>query len=210
MINKRLTAIIVGALAINLLLFIIMERMAAPQPILLSSSNDTLSVDFVRLKRTPPPPQVKQRVKPPEKKQQRLLTPTMDIPSPKPIRVKNLTMKVPRMDLSMNISGVPFHGEMGAAGMSGLREAIPVVRIPPLYPPRALSRQIEGRVKIEFTVSEEGKVINPIVVAAKPKGIFNRAALRAIRKWKFNKKLVDGVAVKWQTVQTIIFKMNRS
>jgi len=109
----------------------------------------------------------------------------------------------------MNISGVPFKGEMGG-GMGGLREAIPLVRISPLYPPRALSRRIEGRVKIEFTVSEEGKVINPIVVAAKPKGVFNRAALRAIRKWKFNKRLVDGLPVQWQTVQTIIFQMDKS
>jgi len=209
MMNKRLIVIVLGALVINLLLFIIMERMSAQKPVLLSKANDTLSVDFVRLKRTPPTPQVKQRVKPPEK-QKPLITPNMDIPSPKPVKVKDLTMKMPRMDLAMNISGVPFKGEMGAGSMSGLREAIPLVRISPLYPPRALSRRVEGRVKIEFTVSEEGKVINPIVVAAKPKGIFNRAALRAIRKWKFNKRLVNGQAVQWQTVQTIIFKMDKS
>lgn len=202
-------AIVLGALIINLVLFIIMERMSAQQPILLSSANEVLSVDFIRLKRTPPPPQVKQRVKPPEKKQL-LLTPKMDIPSPKPVRVKQLTMKTPRMDLAMNISGVPFEGEMGAGGMGGLREAIPLVRIPPLYPPSALSRRIEGRVRIEFTVSEEGKVINPVVVAAKPKGTFNRAALRAIRRWKFNKRLIDGKAVQWQSVQTIIFQMDNS
>lgn len=209
MINKRLATIVLGALVINLLLFIIMERMSAQRPVLLTKANDILSVDFVRLKRTPPPPQLKQRVKPPEK-QKPLITPNMDIPSPKPVRVKDLTMKLPRLDLAMNISGVPFKGEMGAGSIGGLREAIPLVRIPPLYPPSALSRRIEGRVKIEFTVSEEGKVINPIVVAAKPKRIFNRAALRAIRKWKFNKRLVDGQPVKWQTVQTIIFQMDKS
>ena len=209
MINKRITAIILGALTINLVLFIIMERMSAQQPIVLSSANEVLSVDFVRLKRTPPPPQVKQRIKPPEKQQQ-LLTPKMDIPSPKPVRVRQLTMEAPRMDIAMNISGVPFEGEMGAGDMGGLREAIPLVRIPPLYPPSALSRRIEGRVKIEFTVSEEGKVINPVVVAAKPQGIFNRAALRAIRRWKFNKRMIDGKAVQWQSVQTIIFQMDKS
>jgi protein TonB len=110
----------------------------------------------------------------------------------------------------MNISGTPFKGEMGTGGMGGLQEAIPLVRIPPLYPPRALSRRIEGRVKIEFTVSEEGKVQNPVVVAAKPKGVFDRAALRAIRRWKFNKRLVDGQPVKWQTAQTIIFQIDKS
>ncbi len=210
MITKRVAVIVFGALLINLLLFIIMERMSAQQPVVLSSVSEVLSVDFVRLKRTPPPPQIKRRVKPPQKKQQPLLTPKMDIPSPKPIHVKDLSMKTPRMDLALNISGVPFEGEMGGGGMGGLREAIPLVRISPLYPPKALSRKIEGRVKIEFTVSEDGTVINPIVVASKPRGIFNRAALRAIRKWKFNKRLVNGVPVQWKTVQTIIFQMDKS
>lgn len=210
MMDKRLSVIILGALAINLVLFIIMERMASQQPVLLAKANDVISIDFVRLKYKPPPPQVKQRVKPPKKQQKRLLTPKMDVPSPKPVRVKNLNIKTPRLDLAMNISGVPFTGEMGAGGMGGLQEAIPLVRIPPLYPPSALSRRIEGRVRIEFTVSEEGRVLNPVVVAAKPKGVFNRAALRAIRRWKFNKRLIDGQPVQWQTVQTIIFRMDKS
>ncbi len=207
--NKRLTYIIVGALLINLALFIVMERMSAQQPIMLTNANEILSVDFVRLKRTPPPPEVKQRVKPP-KKQALLSTPQLSVPSPKPMHIKDLTMTMPRMDIPMTISGVPFKGAMGAGGIGSLQEAIPLVRISPLYPPSALSRKIEGRVKIIFTVNEEGKVLNPKVIASKPKGIFDRAALRAIRKWKFNKRLEEGEAVQWQTVQTIIFQMDKS
>jgi protein TonB len=209
MIDKRIVAIIAGALVINLLLFIVMERMSAQQPVMLANANEVLSVDFVRLKRTPPPPEVKQRVKPP-KKQELLTTPQMNVPSPRPMHIRDLTMTMPRMDIPMTISGVPFKGAMGAGGMGTLQEAIPLVRISPLYPPSALSRKIEGRVKIVFTVTEEGKVLNPVVIASKPKGIFDRAALRAIRKWKFNKRLEEGEAVQWQTVQTIIFQMDKS
>lgn len=210
MINKRSTTVIAGAMTVNLMLFIIMERMSSQPPVILSGDKPPLSVDFVRLKRTPPPPSIKQRVTPPEKREQPVTTPTLDVPSPKPIRVQDMTVKTPRLDLAMNISGVPFRGEMGSGDLGALREAVPLVRIPPLYPPNALSRRIEGRVKIVFTVAEDGTVVDPVVVEAKPEGIFNSAALRAIRKWKFNKRLVDGRPVQWQTVQTIIFQMEKS
>lgn len=210
MIDNRVITIVLGALVINLLLFIVMERMSAQQPDILNLNNEVLSVDFVRLKRTPPPPEVNQRVKPPEKIQELLLTPQMQVPSPKPMHIQDLTMKMPRINIPMNISGVPFKGTMGAGDIGGFQEAVPLVRIPPLYPPSALSRKLEGRVKIVFTVTEDGKVIDPVVIAAKPSGIFDQAALRAIRKWKFNKRLVDGNPVQWQSVQTIIFHMDKS
>jgi protein TonB len=48
---------------------------------------------------------------------------------------------------------------------------------------------------VEFTISAAGTVKDPFVIAAKPSSIFNRAALRAIRKWKYNPKTEDGEPV---------------
>ena len=70
-----------------------------------------------------------------------------------------------------------------------------------------MSRHIEGWVKIEFTVTPEGNVSDPNVVAAEPEGIFDDAALNAIRKWKFKEKIVDGRAVAQKAVQTLKFKL---
>lgn len=208
--TRRLYCIGGGALLINSLLFVLMERMSAQQPVNLTAPPSVLAIDFVRLKRQPEPPKIKPREKPPEKKQQPdLLQPDMPIPRPQPLQVKDINMSMPRLDLSMDVTGTPFSGEMSAGGFNGLSEAIPLVRTAPLYPPSALSRRIEGKVKILFTVTEDGAVMNPKVIQADPPHVFDSSALRAIRKWKFRKKMVDGQPVSWQSVQTIIFKLDR-
>lgn len=212
MIKQRYLVIGGGALLINLLLFVLMARMAAQRPLNLTALPAGLSIDFVRLKKQLEPPKVKPREKPPEKKQQhqqQVPVPDVTVPRPKPLRVKDIDMKMPAMDLAMHISGVPFKGEMGGSGFGNITEAIPLVRTAPLYPPSALTRKIEGRVKVLFTVSENGSVLDPKVIEADPPNVFNSSALRAIRKWKFRKKIADGKPVSWQSVQTIIFKLDR-
>jgi len=209
MMKARLLFIGGGALTINILLFILMESMSAPKEIKLTAPASKLSIDFVRLKKTPPPAQIKTRNKPKKKlkKPDNLMLPDIPTPSSNSVHVKNIAIKIPKMDLAINISGVPFRGQLANSGLGGLSEAIPLIRTSPLYPPRALSRKIEGKVKVLFTITKEGTVIDPKVIQATPKQTFNRAALRAIRKWKFKKKLVDGAAVSWQSVQTITFKL---
>ena len=97
------------------------------------------------------------------------------------------------------------HGmaQRGGAVQSHLRfsdrkihsDIIPLVRVNPQYPMRAAQRGIEGWVEVEFTITPAGTVSDPVVIGAKPKGMFNRAALRAIRKWKYNPRMENGVAV---------------
>lgn len=211
MIRQRFATIGGGALLINALLFVLMERMSSQDPVKLMAPSSTLAIDFVRLKKQPEPPKIKPREKPPEKKQPtpELIQPDIPVPQPQALRVRDINMSMPKLDLSMNISGTPFTGSMGAGDFSGLSEAIPLVRTSPLYPPRALSRRIQGKVKILFTVTEDGAVMDPKVIASEPPDVFDSAALRAIRRWKFRKKIVDGKPVSWQSLQTIIFKLDR-
>jgi protein TonB len=72
---------------------------------------------------------------------------------------------------------------------------IPIVRVPPVYPQRAIDRGVEGWVEVEFTVTEIGGVSDSKVLSAHPSSIFNRAALRAIERWKYEPKMVDGQPV---------------
>ena len=74
-------------------------------------------------------------------------------------------------------------------------EAVPMVRVPPQYPERAMQRGIEGRVLIEFTISRSGSVKDAKVIAYEPSRIFNKAALKAVSQWKYNPKIENGVAV---------------
>lgn len=95
--------------------------------------------------------------------------------------------------------------------MSGLnisagsdRDTIPLVRVPPDYPARALNRGIEGWVLVEFTITGAGAVKDAKVVDAKPANMFNDAALKSINRWRYNPKIENGQPVERRGVRTII------
>ncbi|VAV90581.1 putative TonB-dependent receptor [hydrothermal vent metagenome] len=82
------------------------------------------------------------------------------------------------------------------------RDAQPLVRIPPMYPPRAAERGTEGSCQAFFDVSPLGKPYN--VRAECSSSVFSRSAIRSVEKWKYNPKIVDGTAVARSGVVTTI------
>ena len=83
------------------------------------------------------------------------------------------------------------------------RDTIPLVRVPPDYPQRAISRGLEGWVQVQFTITGTGAVKDAVVVKSSSK-IFEEAALKSILRWRYNPKIEGGVAVDRVGVQTII------
>jgi protein TonB len=83
------------------------------------------------------------------------------------------------------------------------RDTIPLVRVPPDYPQRALSRGLEGWVQVQFTITGTGTVKDAVVVKSSSQ-IFEEAAIKAILRWRYNPKIENGVAVDRVGVQTII------
>ena len=99
---------------------------------------------------------------------------------------------------------------MGQISVGSDRDVIPLVRINPDYPQRARSRGIEGWVQVEFTITPAGTVTDAKVVDADPKGLFERAALDAIGRWKYNPKVVDGRAMERRGVGVVLtFKLEK-
>ena len=74
-------------------------------------------------------------------------------------------------------------------------EYLPITRVEPIYPRRALQRGIEGYVLLEFVVTRTGTVRDPVVLMADPPGYFERAATNAALKFKYMPRVVDGVAM---------------
>jgi protein TonB len=81
------------------------------------------------------------------------------------------------------------------------RDVIPLVRIPPDYPP---GLNTEGWVKVQYSITAAGTVDDPFVVDASPKGVFDAAALKAIARWRYTPKVEGGVAVERVGLQTVI------
>jgi len=85
---------------------------------------------------------------------------------------------------------------------------MPLVKVNPVYPNRAVSHAIEGWVKIEFTIQADGSVANAVVMQSKPEDVFDEAALIAINQWQFKPKMVNGVAVEQRAAQLLQFKLD--
>jgi len=72
---------------------------------------------------------------------------------------------------------------------------------PASYPRKALRLAKEGYVIVEFDVSADGDVIDPFVLEGEPAGLFDRAAMKSIRKWIYQPPIYEGVPVQVNDVQ---------
>ena len=79
--------------------------------------------------------------------------------------------------------------------------------VPPEYPARALDRGTQGWVDIEFTVAADGTTRDAIVRAAEPAGVFDRAALQAVGRWRYEPRVVDGIVVDQRVEARVRFQL---
>ena len=79
-----------------------------------------------------------------------------------------------------------------------------IAAFPPQYPQSKANLGIEGYVVISLSVTAEGQVEDPYVIESDPKDVFNRAALKAIRKFKYKPRVVNGIAL---PVTNVRYKM---
>lgn len=149
-----------------------------------------LKVDWVRLRKDDAPVETKDR-EPPEREKPDQRPPPPSVQTAK----ANVDPGAGGSALAPNIDPTEALGEaLGAAGGAD-RDVVPLVEIRPEYPMRARQRGLEGWVTVQFTVSRAGTVKDATVVASHPGRVFDRAALQAIRKWKYNPKIENGQAV---------------
>ncbi|MBL0475574.1 energy transducer TonB [Aeromonas veronii] len=98
-----------------------------------------------------------------------------------------------------------YHGQQQGAGIGAGDMLMPLQRIEPVYPYRAQQSGIEGFVTLRFSVNAEGGVQDVEVVEAKPNRQFERAAIQAINKWRYQPR--PGATDKLVQVITLKFKL---
>jgi protein TonB len=146
------------------------------------------NIDFVRLKKDSELETKKRKM--PEKKEP-------DEPPPPPDLTTSRSSK-PSQELGEMAFAIDVNVDVGGTDVAiaaSDSDVVPIVRVNPQYPLRASERGIEGWVAVEFTISKLGTVKNPRVIGSHPSSIFDREALKAIRKWKYNPKIEDGEPV---------------
>jgi TonB family protein len=78
----------------------------------------------------------------------------------------------------------------------------------PTYPVRARESGTEGWVELEFTVTTDGNTQNAVVRAAEPAGVFDRSALEAVKRWRYEPRVVNGNAVEQRVEALLQFRLS--
>jgi protein TonB len=87
----------------------------------------------------------------------------------------------------------------------GVAQGLLIKRVQPLYPPQARSMHLEGAVELQATIGKDGSVTNLKQLSGD--AILGRAAMDAVRQWKYRPYLLDGQPVEIQTQITVSFKV---
>ncbi len=147
------------------------------------------------VKSTPPSPEPQQSDESIEPQ------PELNMPRPQPDRSPNLET-MPELDVGEFRGDFELNFDVKPVASSGSAPSAPPktgpwslgevdrgpslrARSEPVYPYRARQREIEGQVELEFVVSERGHVREARVVNAQPEGVFEDAALQAVKRWRF-------------------------
>lgn len=83
-----------------------------------------------------------------------------------------------------------------------------IVGAPANYPSRAIRRSIEGFVSVKFTVTKAGDVDNIQITQSEPAGVFDESVINAVKKYKFQPRVVNGEPVDTKDVEKkVVFKL---
>jgi protein TonB len=188
----RLGISLTSGIVVTFALLWLMQFLIATGRQALSEKADFRIMDFIRVKqeelveqkdRKPPkPPEVED--KPPE-----MPPPQMDSVDP----------NAPKVNLSR--VGVSIDMQMGGTDFAVDGEYLPIVRVEPIYPRRAQSRGIEGYCDMEFTVMKTGEVTNAVAVECSS-SVFTNASVKAVLKWKYKPRVVNGEPIDSPGVRT--------
>lgn len=129
--------------------------------------------------------------------------PTLDAPPPPPPAVNDPSNRPALDGVRAAIPTIDANLSIGS-GFNPDRDAQPLVRIPPQYPERCMSRaSATETVVVEFDVTPEGQTTN-IRVIDSSNSCLNRAAERSVERWKYQPKIVDNAAQWRRGVQTAV------
>ena len=182
---KRLTAAVSFGTVITFGLLFMMQLLIATGEGAVTNEVRFAMGDFVRVERNEVIETKKEKPeKPPEPEQQ------PELPSPEQLdnfdNAMTVSVSAPQLTNTMRMGGIGFAISDG--------EYLPIVKVAPVYPARALTRGLEGYVIVEFTVTRTGTVRDVFVIESTSQ-LFERAATEAALKFKYKPRVIDGEPV---------------
>jgi len=194
----RIAVSIPIGVAVTFALLFAMQLMIATGQDAVTDARSFRVVDMVRVERS-------EVVETKEAKPERPPTPPAPPEMPAPDHgdrfdtLMSVSMSAPATEAVLATAGVGFGISDG--------EYLPIVKVAPVYPQRALARRLEGHVVLEFIVTRTGTV-RDIIVVDSTAPIFEQPAIEAAEKFRYKPRVIDGEAVEVAGVRNVItFKM---
>ena len=96
--------------------------------------------------------------------------------------------------LSLAQSAAPSEAPL-AEHIATVVEAQPLKRVDPQYPVSSARKSQEGWVKVSFVINKDGEVEDPVVQDSSGLKAFEKATLRAVKRWQYSPAMQDGEAI---------------
>ncbi|MGE0485412.1 MAG: energy transducer TonB [Gammaproteobacteria bacterium] len=177
------------AIVITAGLFWVMQYLIATADRSLDESQRGSLLDFVRVKRAEV---VERRQAKPEK------PPQPKAPPPQPPAPKLDELKPTAEKMAVTAAPVETEIDLAPGGFSlgiGEGDYLPIVKVAPIYPQRALSRGVQGDCIVEFTVTRSGTTRDAFAVEGQCDRLFEKASVEAALKFKYKPRVLEGQAV---------------
>ena len=204
---RYLSALILGVL-ISLGLFFLMQSLIDSGEQNTNASSEGQIMEFIRI-REDETLSIKDRRKPQKPKPPKEPPPPPKLIVEKQVKptMNRIKIEIPNIDLPSIAGGGPFLGNWAGNPLAE-GDVLPIVRIDPQWPREALVEGIEGYVVVEVTIGADGSVKDVRVIQSEPRRMFDRNVIRAVLKWKFKPRIINGVAVERKAIQMLEFTLN--
>jgi protein TonB len=193
MIFRYAFSIVIGACVTSGLL-LVMQLMIATGQDAYTESQAYRIVDLVRVERNEVVETKEVKPEKPPEPQQRPDTPPPEY-SDAFDNAMAVSVAAPAMEASLSVGKVGFGVSDG--------EYLPIVKVAPVYPARALARRLEGHVLLEFVVTRTGAV-RDVKVLESTAPLFERPAIEAALKFRYKPRVIDGEPVEVAGVRNMI------
>ncbi len=206
--------VVLASTACTLALFLAVPMLETLRNLNLAPHLQPRSLPIVTEPPPPPPPLTLPETPPARAPSEPIPAPELQLPAPPPLLPSTPSVSMPTLFTPPAWSTDPLTIQSLAPAAPAVFEIgqvdsppAPRSQLRPLYPPRARLHRIEGWVDLEFTVTPEGEVENIRVVGASPEDTFERSAVQAAARWRFNPGRHQNRPVAVRVRQRITFEL---
>ncbi|HCM04568.1 MAG TPA: hypothetical protein DIC30_01030 [Oceanospirillales bacterium] len=188
-------------------IFAVMNSMVTTDAEMNKNLGEQTVIDFIRLKQDSESRVKEREKKEPPKPKKPPMPPQQTAQQNTPM--KQIAMRLPNITPDLSLANKSLLGDAQIGMGFGDGDVIPLVRMPAQYPSKAKRRNIEGFVKARLEINALGTVDSVEIIDSKPRGVFERSAIRALYKYKFKPQIIDGKPQPQTVTQTLDYVLDK-